>query len=66
MLLLGARRARRCNDAADLLKTIDKGLGDNLARVLGYKNDAAYGTRPTTDAEVETCLRVAKQLVEAA
>ena len=66
-----ARRQERSasgnhNDAADLLKTIDKGLGDNLARVLGYKNNAAYGTRPTTDAEVKTCLRVAKQLVEAA
>ena len=32
----------------------------------GNHNDAAYGTRPTTDAEVKTCLRVAKQLVEAA
>lgn len=54
------------NDAAELLKTIDKQLGGELAKVLGYKNSAAYSTRETSPDQVKTCRRVAKSLVEAA
>jgi hypothetical protein len=54
------------NDAVALLKTIDKQLGDDLARALRHKNGAAYSTRETTDTEVKTCRRTAERLFEAA
>ncbi len=54
------------SDAADLLKLVDKSLGADLAKILGYKNNAAYGTREISDGERKTCLRVAGQLFERA
>lgn len=50
------------NDAADLLKLLNKALGEDLARILSYKNIAAYSTRGISDAEVKTCRRVAGRL----
>lgn len=53
-------------DAATLLRGADRKLGTEFAKVLGYKNAAAYETRETTDDEVKTCRRVAARLIEAA
>jgi hypothetical protein len=54
------------SDAAALLQGTDRKLGADFAKVLGYKNAAAYETRETTDDEVKTCRRVAAKLIEAA
>lgn len=69
--ICGATRRERSasgnhGDAADLLKQVDKALGTDLAKILGYKNTAAYGTREMSDGEKKTCLRVAEQLFERA
>ena len=69
--ICGARRQLQSasdnhNDAADLLRSIDKRHGDDLAKALAHKNAAAYSTRQTTDAEAKTCRRVAERLFEAA
>lgn len=69
--ICGAKRQERSasgnhGDAADLLKLIDKPLGDDLAKILGYKNNASYGTRAISDPEMKTCVRVATKLFERA
>lgn len=53
-------------DAADVLKQVDKSLGDDLGKILGYKSAVSYGTQATTDSQTKTCVRVAAKLFERA
>jgi hypothetical protein len=66
-----ARLGRRSRDAdhraaVDLLRLVDERLARDLDRLLQVKDVAHYGTALISEANVRSCLRAARHLVEAA
>lgn len=69
--ITGHTLAERSNDgnhtaAVDLLRTVDSTLATTLKRALDRKTQAAYESTDISSTDVASCVRWARQIIEAA